>query len=254
MRLQVKSLPASLVILLAASAWPARVVTTIENDRYKVDIEASDGTFTVAFKPGGKTFVTAGRLRGTGATTHTVELHDEDFGKGQGVEVTYAGGSRELVALYAKLPFVTFRSTLRNSDAEPVVHKHVQTVSAALDVGVPPAAINTLGTGGLLAPDKNPGSYAFLSIVDPRTRSGVVGGWLTHDRGSGVVFSPVADGTVRMQAQIDYGCLRIGPGGSHREPRPGAGHLVHAVRGQLQGSALQGSPAPVREGRHGQAL
>ncbi|MCX6974343.1 MAG: hypothetical protein NTZ94_08620, partial [Verrucomicrobia bacterium] len=81
-----------------------------------------------------------------------------------------------------------------------------------MDLGKPLAEITTLGTGGLLAPAQNPGSYAFLSIVDPKTRAGVVGGWLTHDRGSGVVFSPVKDDTVRMQAQIDYGCLRIKPG------------------------------------------
>ena len=62
-------------------------------------------------------------------------------------------------------------------------------------------------------PAQNPGSYAFLAVVDPRKRSGVVGGWLTHDRGSGVVFSPVAGDVVRIRSQLDYGRLRIKPGG-----------------------------------------
>ena len=208
---RLKPLSASLLVFLTAIC-SARAATTIENDRYKVDIEAGDGTFTVAVKPSGKTILTAGKLSGKGGTAKTVELDDKNFGKGQGVEITHADGNRELVALYQNLPFVTFRSTLRNGGTEPVVHKHVTTVSAAIDLGKAPAALNTLGTGGLFPPDKNPGSYVFLSVVDPETRSGVVGGWLSHDRGSGVVFSSIENGTARIQAQIDYGCLRIKPG------------------------------------------
>ena len=75
-----------------------------------------------------------------------------------------------------------------------------------------PAQVARLGTGGLLEPAKNPGSYAFLAVVNPRNRNGVVGGWLTHDRGSGVVFSPLDHDTVRIQAQLDYGRLRIKAG------------------------------------------
>ena len=211
-RLRWKPVSISVFILLSSAAWQLQAATSIENDRYKVNIEAGEGTFTVAVKPSGKTILTAGKLSGTGGTAKNIELVDKNFGKGQGIEITYADGNRELVALYPNLPFVTFRSTLRNGSTEPVVHKHVATVSAAVDLGKPLSGINTLGTGGLFAPDKNPGSYAFLSIVDPETRSGVVGGWLSHDRGSGVVFSPVENGAARMQAQIDYGCLRIKPG------------------------------------------
>ncbi|MFM8981425.1 MAG: hypothetical protein ACKOLA_00710, partial [Spartobacteria bacterium] len=182
------------LLLLLTAAWQVHAATSIENDRYKVDIEAGEGTFSVAFKPSGKTILTAGKLSSKGGTAKTLELDDKNFGEGQGVEITYADGNRELVALYQNLPFVTFRSTLRNGSTESVVHKHIPTVSAAVDLGKPPAALNTLGTGGLFPPDKNPGSYVFLSVVDPETRSGVVGGWLSHDRGSGVVFSPVENG------------------------------------------------------------
>lgn len=176
------------LVLLSATAWAGQGAMTIENDRYTVNIEAADGTFTIATKPSGKIVLPAGKLSGTAGTAKSVELDDKNFGKGRGVEVTYADGNRELVALYPNLPFVTFRSTLRNSGAEPVVHKHVTTVSAAIHLGKSMESIQTLGTGGLFPLDKNPGSYAFLSIVDPESRSGVVGGWLTHDRGSGVVF------------------------------------------------------------------
>ncbi len=202
------------ILLFVLSAAPSRMeaASTIESDRYSVSVEATDGTFTVAVKPGGKTILSAGKLSGSGGTAKTVDLNDKKFGKGQGIEVCYGDGNRELVALFPGLPFVTFRSTLHNAGTESVVHKHIPTVSAAIELGKPLAEIKTLGTGGLLAPDKNPGSYVFLSVVDPETRSGVVGGWLSHDRGSGVVFSPVEGDSIRIQAQIDYGCLRIKPG------------------------------------------
>jgi hypothetical protein len=201
----------SLVALLAAACL-AQGATTIENDRYKVDIEAADGSFAITAKPGAKKVLPVGKLSGTGGTAKIVALDDKNFGKGQGVEIAYPNGNREVVALHSGLPFVTFRSILRNNGNEPVVLNHVPTVSAAVDLGVPPTEVNTLGTGGLFPPDKNPGSYVFLGVVDPKTRSGVVGGWLTHDRGSGVVFSSVEDGAARLQAQIEYGCLRIKPG------------------------------------------
>ncbi len=82
---------------------------------------------------------------------------------------------------------------------------------AAVNLGKPASALTTLGTGGLLAPDKNPGSYDWLAVADPATRNGVVFGWLTHDRGDGVLFSKVEGNNIRVGAQIDYGRLRTVP-------------------------------------------
>ena len=64
-----------------------------------------------------------------------------------------------------------------------------------------------MGTAGLKPPDQNPGSYLFLTLADPATRRGVVAGWLTADRGSGVIFSDVPFEHVRFRAQTDYGHL-----------------------------------------------
>jgi hypothetical protein len=114
--------------------------------------------------------------------------------------------------LYPGVPFVVFRSTLHNGKTQPITLNHVPAVSATVELGKPARELVTLGTGGLLSPAKNPGSYAFLAVACPRARNGVVAGWLSHDRGSGVVFSPVQGDTVRLQAQLDYGRLRIKPG------------------------------------------
>jgi hypothetical protein len=202
---------ASLAVLSAASIC-VHAAQSIDNDRYAISVEAADGGFTVASKPGGKMFLTDGKLSGTGGTATIIELTDKTFGKGKGIEISYSNGNKERIALYPNLPFVLFTNSFHNGGTEPLTLNHVQTVSGAVDLGKPPAELRTLGTGGLQKPADNPGSYAFLTVADPMTRSGVVGGWITHDRGDGVVFSPVKDATVRMQAQLDYGRLRIKPG------------------------------------------
>jgi len=86
----------------------------------------------------------------------------------------------------------------------------------SLDLGRPASELRTMGTAGLTASDKHPGSYLFLTAADPATRRGVVAGSLTVDHGSGVLFSGVKDGRVEFKAQIDYGHLRIPAGESAR--------------------------------------
>jgi hypothetical protein len=203
---------ASFSLLALVSIHAANAAQSIENSLYTVSVEASDGSFTVAAKPNGKKFLTDGKLSGTGGSAKAIELTDKIFGKGKAIQISYPNGNKETISLYPNLPFVLFSNSFHNGGKEPVTLNHVPTVSGAVNLGKPLAEIRTLGTGGLLKPADNPGSYAFLSIVDPATRSGVVGGWLTHDRGDGVVFSPVKDDAVRIQAQIDYGRLRIKPG------------------------------------------
>ena len=88
---------------------------------------------------------------------------------------------------------------------------------------------------------------------DPATRAGMVGGWLTHDRGSGVVFSPVEDDAARMEAQIDYGRLRIKPGQDARtetfalgwfdDARPGLESYADAIARSTRSSCRRSRPA-----------
>jgi hypothetical protein len=184
----------------------------IENAVYAVEYNATAAEFSILHKPSGRTFAKNGRLENGGGKAAVRPIKDKTFGEGQAIEIISPNGNRDRISLCPSLPFVLFSGSLHNGSTEPQIHNKVRTVSAGVQTGVALPEVKTLGTGGLLSPDKNPGSYAFLSVVDPASRSGVVGGWLTHDRGSGVVFSPVKDGAVRMQAQIDYGRLRIKPG------------------------------------------
>lgn len=74
----------SLVNHATAAICQMEAATRIENDRYTVDVEAADGTFTMATKPGGKIVLPAGKLSGTGGTAKAVELTDKSLGKGKG--------------------------------------------------------------------------------------------------------------------------------------------------------------------------
>ena len=202
-----------LVSLLVALPAHGADRVVIQNTRLEVAFDPVWASFTVRSKASGKMFVTSGKLSGTGGEVEVVH-GDSEFGKGGAILVKYPGGNDDGIWLDPKLPFVLFRSNLRNSGTEAVVTNHVRIVSAPLNLGKPVAELRAFGTGGLQELEKNTGSYAYLAVVDPATRAGVVGGWLTHDRGSGVVFSPVTNGTVRMEARIDYGRLRIKPGTS----------------------------------------
>lgn len=197
-----------LTLLVLVEHAPA---ATLENERYTVDVDATAGTFTIKEKPNGRVFISAGQLSGKGGAAVTSDITDKNFGRGKSIQVAYPNGNSELIALYPGIPFVTFRSTLHNASQETVVLNKVPTISATVDLGKSADEIKVLGTGGLQRPKENSGSYAFLALAVPETRAGVVSGWLTHDRGSGVVFTPVEAKKVQVKARIDYGCLRIKP-------------------------------------------
>ena len=194
-----------------AGAKEADKTASLKNAAFRITVDAVKGEFTIQAIPG-RTFVTAGKLSGTGGALKKSDIADHVFGSGRELEVSFPDGSRDAIRLFPDLPFVLFRSTLHNRGVQPVVRREVRPLSVALDLGRPTNELQTLGTGGLASADQNPGSYAWLAVADPKSRRGVVAGWLTFDRGSGVVFSKSARGQVILEPQIDYGRLRIDPG------------------------------------------
>jgi len=181
--------------LLLCAFGAATAVAQIENEFLKV--ERADGRFTITDKSTGRIVIADGELADA---AHT-----------------------EIVAP-SRLPFVLFKRILR----EPGDYNRVPLLSATVAV---PGPLSTIGTGGLLAPEKNPGSYAWLAVANPPTRNGIVAAWLTHDRGSGVVFSPVTNGQVRVAAQVDYGRLRVKPGGAVETETFALGYFADARLG-----------------------
>ncbi len=198
--------------LTAGAALGQGSEPVIGNSLLEVRFDKNSSQFSILAKPSRETFVREGALNSEPGTAKIEVAWNETFGRGQEIRITHAGGNREEIMVFPDLPFALFRSALHNPGHDIVVKQKVPTLSALVDLGHPAAELKTLGTGGLLGVGENPGSYAWLTVVEPRGRNGVVCGWLTEDRGSGVVFSKVDNGRPRLKAQIDYGRLRLKPG------------------------------------------
>lgn len=202
------------VLCLIASAGEGRAegALVLENEHVRVLFGHASRRFEATDKASGRRFLADGRLHDGGGEVALADVRHPVFGEGQAIEVCHANGDRDRIMLFQGMRFVLFHSVLHNDDADAMFVNHVRRVSVGIDLGKAQDALRALGTAGLTAPDKHTGSYAYLAIADPETRNGVVAGWLTHDRGSGVVFSEVRDGAVRLDGQIDYGRVRIEPG------------------------------------------
>lgn len=202
-------------LLLWASIHGGALADDLEitNETLAVKWNGSTGRAALQAKPSGRTFLKDVTLGGGGGTAKIINVTNQAFGAGQAIEISSASrADRDVVELYPKLPFALLRSSVFNQNAGAKVFRNVTTLSATADLSKPAGELKSFGTGGLLAPDKNPGSYAWLAITEPLSRNGVVFGWLTHDRGSGVLFSAVTNDAVRVEARLDYGRLGLGPG------------------------------------------
>ncbi|MFO1521676.1 MAG: hypothetical protein U1G05_06500 [Kiritimatiellia bacterium] len=187
---------------------------TLQEGAVRVTLDEASNTFSAAAAPDQPAWLVAGLLENAAPGARERPARDPVFGAGKGIAVPLAGGGEASLEVYPDLPFLVVRTTRANPGAEELVLNKAVPAAFTLDLGKPAANLRTMGTAGLTAPDKHPGSYLFLTLADPATRRGVVAGWLTHERGSGVVFSDVKDGRVEFRAQIDYGALRIPAGKS----------------------------------------
>ena len=203
---------AFLLTTAVASAQNQAPVVAIQNDFLSVTWERSDGRLAFTDKATGRTFLKKVRLRAEGGTAGLKEVHDPHFGPGKALEIRHPDRGTDAVMLFHGVPFALIRSQLENGGAEARMVHEVNCFSGKIDAGVPGTSLKTFGTGGLLSPEKNPGSYAWLGVVRPETRQGVVLGWVSHDRGSGVLFSGMDADVVTVEAELEYGRLRLKPG------------------------------------------
>ncbi|MFA6293409.1 MAG: hypothetical protein WC637_16610, partial [Victivallales bacterium] len=186
----------------------------IENETLRVTYDRVDNTVSLTEKGKGLTFVKDCRIEGGGGDVRALSARNPIFGTGRKIVIHQADGNSVSLEVYRKLQFVVVRKTIKNSSASELELQKSVPLFFELDLGEPATVLRTLGTGGLLPADQNPGSYVFLACAVPENRRGVVAGWITQDRGSGVVFSSVKNDKVEFSAQIDYGHLRIPAGKS----------------------------------------
>jgi hypothetical protein len=188
----------------------------IENSIFAVQFDAAKQVFSIWYKPTQRVFARNGTFTKSDGRASVVVVEHDTFGSGRAIDIAYPNGNCDRIALYPEMEFVLFTTTLHNGTSAPVVLNRVPLFSATMDVGRLPNDLRVSGSrGNLPSPGSDTdGSFAFAALVDPASRRGVVGGWITHDHGSGVVFTPVSEDKKEtiMEPQIDYGRLRIMPG------------------------------------------
>jgi hypothetical protein len=201
-----------LLSLLGSVYAGAACTVSIENKFITATYDPGSNTFRLAEKPSGRVFLKEGKLDRSTGKAHAESIRDPVFRSGKRILVQRADGGVASLELYKDLPFILVRGELRNSGTSPTEVSGLSPASFELDLRWDPHELRTMGTAGLKPPDQNPGSYLFLTLADRATRKGIVTGWLTADRGGGVVFSDVPGERVRFKAQIDYGRLQLEPG------------------------------------------
>ncbi|MGE5609612.1 MAG: glycoside hydrolase family 36 protein [Bacillota bacterium] len=187
---------------------------TIQNETVRVSYESDAGLFTLTDLKTGKAFAQQGSLADAHGPAKVAAVTDRTFGDGQAIEVAGTDGAQAKLMVFPKLPFALVRGTMRNGGGDAKVLNKVPLATLHLNLGKPADQLKAFGTGGLSLPAKNPGSYAWQVVAEPVSRNGVVSAWLTHDRATGVLFTPVSNDQVTLQARGEYGRLRLEGGSS----------------------------------------
>ena len=161
-------------------------------------------------------------------------IQNSAFGKGDALIFDIQGGNSISFSLYDRNPFLFVQQFFRNKGTTEIDIQNKKLLSFSVDLQKPTSELKTIGTGGLLDVDKNPGSYVFLTTVDPTTRNGVVAGWITNEKGSGVLFSKSMNSLVEINAQIEYGHFRIPSGKTETSETLVIGYFDDARLGEEQ--------------------
>ncbi|HOX39449.1 MAG TPA: alpha-galactosidase [Candidatus Brocadiia bacterium] len=180
----------------------------IENNGLIVSYDPQSGVASLSRK--GAPLLSDIRLPGAGPA-RAGEVAD-NLGKGITLTIEHPSGDATILSLYDSLPFLIVRAELRNTGREPRVVENLVGLSASLNLRRPPAEIRTLSCEGASSAEGDKASYSFLAFSDPETRVGIVSGWLTHNRGSGIVFSKQSGDSLAITNRCEYGKLRLAPG------------------------------------------
>lgn len=211
----------SLLVAIAICVWNLGVTTAqssnslrIENTSLVVEFDSQAMAFTATSRQADLRFVERGTLAGRVMQVRRITIEHPTWGRGDAIQVDGESGTTTCLMLFADLPFLVVECTLANTSNADATVTSISPASMVLDLKKEVSTLRALGTAGPTAVtrDSNPGSYSFLVVADPETRSGFVGGWVTHELGSGLLFSDVKDDKAIVDARLDYGRLLLKPG------------------------------------------
>jgi hypothetical protein len=189
-------------------------ILRIENAYLAAELDRATLSFSLISKSSGLKFVDVAAVPDPNAQARQRPVQHEIWGAGNVIEILYRDGDIEQLSLFDGLPFAAVQLVLARKGSEPITLERLGPLSMTVNLAKQAGELRAFGTAGLtkLDPKSNPGSYSFLAVVDPNSRAGVVAGWVSHDRGSGVLFSNQKEGNAVINARLDYGGLRLKPG------------------------------------------
>jgi hypothetical protein len=174
-----------------------------------LDVRADRKTGEITILAKGKPILTKARI-GTGELRDKVSV----IGRGnahRGLININAPDFGNAIALTDDSPFAFIWIGIGNRTKTPMIVNRAPVFRGIAALTSSPDQIKVLGTGGLSSPDKRIGSYMWLTVAEPRSNSGIVAGFVTADRGSGVVFVENKDGQLELDSQVELGRKTIAP-------------------------------------------
>ena len=223
-----------LLVVAISIAMPARAESLrIENESLVVEFDSENLSFKAMTKPAEEQFIAQASLRGQKGKALRHACSDTIWGHGEAIEIVYESGGTDRLALFEGSPFLFLTARLINDGNANRVLDRVTAMRLALDPGQDATDLRALGTAGLtdLSRQANPGSYSFLAVANPQSRAGLVAGWVSHDRGSGVLFTDIDEDLPVVEARCDYGKLLVEPGQAVKSETLVMGHFSDARLG-----------------------
>jgi hypothetical protein len=164
------------------------------------------------------------------------------WGPGRQLVIRHGDGLRKTtVTVYQGSPFVQIHSRLVAGKEAAIELVKADIATLELKVAGKPADLVTLGSGGMQPLENAQGSYNYSVLANRATGKGVVTGWLTTDRGVGVMV-PEADattGSCKLKAALDFGHYRVAPGAERDSDVLAIGFFADAREGlEVYGDAL----------------
>jgi hypothetical protein len=187
---------------------------TIQNQGLQVTFDDSNQEFTVATMPDAKVFISGGKLALSGTAMVGTEM-DKKYGKGDAITITDAKGTIARLILFPKLPFLVIRETLKNAGSQEQILNKVPIVTFNSALDGPISQLKVRGTGGLSSGNSpGNGSYEWLAAADPASEHGIVAGWLSQFRATGVLFAHNNNSHLAFETRTEFGRLHLAPGQS----------------------------------------
>ena len=227
-------------LLIAATGHAARATVeakqaggawVLANGLLRVTCDPKDGAFTA--EAGARKFVECGRTGDAADPVETVRAIDvkDTLGVGKALELQRKSGRTETIALYEGVPLVCVKATVKNAGAEPMTITTLTPLVATVNAGADKAALRAFGPEGPYPIKGDKSNYAFAAIAEPKSRAGVVCGWLTHHRASGIVTVKGGEGPLGLEARGEYGKWRLPPGQTLRTETAAIGWFDDALAG-----------------------